>query len=92
MTLPTVPNVQQGRRIDSNSILFLKDLKMRFPFLTKLSLTLISNPSFSAKSERLFSASEWLCDGKRNRLENENLAAQVFISCNKDLLRDNIFL
>lgn len=73
MTLPIVPNDQQGRKVALNPILFWKDQEMRFPSLTKMAFTLISNPASSAKSERLFSASGWLCDGKKTGLKKKTL-------------------
>jgi len=48
-------------------------------------------PASSAASERLFSISGWHCADRKDRLDKQHLAAKTFLSCNKDLLRDNLF-
>ncbi len=82
-----------GAFIKIDQIAFWRDhaISSRFPNLVNLSLSLISIQASSAASERLFSAAGWLCHGKKNRLDKDQLAAKTFMSCNKNLLRDVIF-
>jgi hypothetical protein len=37
--------------------------------------------------EREFSIAGWHCAGRKNRTDKDNLAANIFISCNKYILR-----
>lgn len=49
--------------------------KAKFPILSKLALTLAAIQATSTESERLFTAAGWHVDGKKNRLEKEQLLA-----------------
>lgn len=62
-----------------------------YPLLSKLSYTLLALQSSSAASEREFSIAGWHVAGRKNRLDKGNLAAKVFLTCNKRLLRPIIF-
>lgn len=72
-------------------ISYWKDLSGRFPYLSKLAFNLLVIPVSSASSEREFSISGWHCLGRKNRTEEEVLAAKVFLTCNRDLLRPLLF-
>lgn len=71
-------------------VVFWKQHASTFPHLLKVALTLCAIPASSGESERLFSAAGWLCNGKKNRLTKLNLAAKVFLCCNKVLLRGRL--
>ena len=72
-------------------ISYWKDLSSRFPYLSKLAFNLLVIPVSSASSEREFSIAGWHCLGRKNRTEEEVLAAKVFLTCNRDLLRPLLF-
>ncbi|KAI9559669.1 hypothetical protein GHT06_013674 [Daphnia sinensis] len=79
--------------IHIDSILFWTkaEQKLRFPFLQRLALSLLAIPASSGASEREFSVAGWQTVGRKNRTTGEHLAAKVFLSCNKDLLRPLLF-
>ena len=54
-------------------------------------LSLLAIQASSAESERLFSAGGWHTEGRKNRLEKEQLTNKVFLSCNKRLFSKVIF-
>ena len=63
----------------------------RFPYLLKLAYNLLGKLVSSASSEREFSIARWHCLGRKNRTEEEVLAAKVFLTYNRDLLRHLLF-
>ncbi len=77
----------EGIRQKIDSLTFWKNQRHRFPYLSKLAFTLLALQASSAPSEREFSIAGWHCAGRKNRTDKDNLAAKVFISCNKDILR-----
>ncbi|KZS09543.1 Uncharacterized protein APZ42_026213 [Daphnia magna] len=70
-----------------DSLVFWTSQRNRFPYLSKLAFTLLALQASSAPSEREFSIAGWHCACRKNRTDKDNLAAKVFISCNKDILR-----
>lgn len=90
MGLPSILD-KEGKPEMIDSLGFWKENVARFPHLSKLGFSLLSLQCSSTASERLFSIAGWHCQGRKNRLEKENLAAKVFLTCNKDLLRSHIF-
>lgn len=78
-------------QIHSISFWTKEEQQLRFPFLQRLSQSLLAIPASSGSSERAFSVAGWQTVGRKNRTTGENLAAKVFLSCNKDLLRPLLF-
>ncbi len=72
-------------------ISYWKELSGRFPYLSKLAYNLLVIPVSSASSEREFSIAGWHCLVHKNRTAEDVLAAKVFLTCNKDLLRPLLF-
>ena len=68
-----------------------KTMRNGFPFLKNLAYNILSIPVSSAAAEREFSASGWHSLGRKNRTTGVTLAAKVFLTCNKDLLRHPFF-
>ncbi len=66
---------------------FLDKSCHRFPYLSKLAFTLLALQASSAPCEREFSIAGWHCAGRKNRTDKDNLAANIFISSNKYILR-----
>jgi hypothetical protein len=84
LDLPTTTTMQ-------DTINYWKDNADRFPFLKNLAYNILSIPVSSAAAEREFSASGWHTLGRKNRTTGVTLAAKVFLTCNKDLLRPLFF-
>ena len=91
MELPSEKNDFEAEAVFIDSIRFWRDMSQQFPLLSKLAYSLLALQSSSAASEREFSIAGWHCAGRKNRLDKENLAAKTFLSCNKNLLRSQIF-
>jgi hypothetical protein len=92
LEMPIKPVIdEKGNAIKVDQIAFWQDHSARFPDLVSLALTIVAIPASSAASERLFSISGWHCADRKDRLDKQHLAAKTFLSCNKDLLRDNLF-
>ncbi|KAI9562459.1 hypothetical protein GHT06_009892 [Daphnia sinensis] len=80
LELPTTTTMQ-------DAIEYWKDIGERFPFLKSLAYSILAIPVSSAAAEREFSVSGWHTLGRKNRTTGVTLAAKVFLTCNKDLLR-----
>ncbi len=93
LEMPNKPVIDEkgNNAIKVDQIVFWQDHSARFPDLVSLALTIVAIPASSAASERLFSISGWHCADRKDRLDKQHLAAKTFLSCNKDLLRDNLF-
>ncbi|KZS02566.1 Uncharacterized protein APZ42_000347 [Daphnia magna] len=59
--------------------------------MKNLAYNILSIPVSSAAAEREFSVSGWHSLGRKNRTTGVTLAAKVFLTCNKDLLRPLFF-
>lgn len=70
-----------------DAINYWKENAERFPYLAKLALSILAIPASSAPAEREFSAAGWHTVGRKNRTTQDVLAAKVFLTRNKDLLR-----
>ena len=82
---------EDGKPVKQDPIAFWISESKRFPSLARLSLSLLAIQASSAESERLFSAGGWHTEGRKNRLEKEQLTNKVFLSCNKRLFSKVIF-
>lgn len=87
MAPPKPVLLPNGQRVIPSSLEFWCDNATVLPTLSKAAATLLSCPASSAGSEREFSIAGWLCGGRRNRLSGENLAAEVMLSSNIEIIR-----
>ncbi|KZR98660.1 Uncharacterized protein APZ42_005817 [Daphnia magna] len=90
--MPIKPVIdEQGNTMKVDQIASWQDHSTRSLDLVSLALTMAAIPASSAASERLFSISGWYWADRKDRLDRQHLAAKAFLSCNKDLMRANLF-
>ena len=76
-----------GKKFMPSPFLFWIEQAVMYPSLSKIAFSILATTATSGGSEREFSNAGWLGSGRRNKLSEKNLASEVFLSCNKNILR-----